>query len=360
LDRFARSAGDESSGYNDGGQWPEIIQLLRLVRSDYQGLRRQLEQVDASLAERELAMSQRLEHTVQISSGVQTLCLLPHLHGNTFARMGSTALAGTVAPAETARPPRLEVYCLGRFEIRSALGPIKRWHSARAKSVLQYLMTRPREPVIKDVLMEALWPDCDPRSANNNLKAAIHGLRQTLRSIFQDDRGLPYVVFAHGSYLVNSEIEVWLDVEQFERHWKLGQRFEKAQRVADAIHEYELAEELYHGDYLQDEAYEDWTLLRREALKDIYLIILGKLADHSLGNGDHVGCIDYSQQILATDACREDAYRRLMRCYSRLGQRNRALRWYEICQRTVETELDTAPDAETTVLYEQLLRHEVL
>ena len=133
---------------------------------------------------------------------------------------------------------------------------------------------------------------------------------------------------------------------------------EKEGKLAEAIKEFELAEALYRDDYLEDEPYEEWTLLRREALKDTYVTILGKLADHSIGAADYESCIIYCQKILVKDPCREDAYRRLMRCYSRLGQRNRALRWYEICRRTIQAELDTTPDRETTTLYHRLLRGE--
>jgi len=209
-----------------------------------------------------------------------------------------------------------------------------------------------------DVLMETLWPDCDPQSASNNLKAAIHGLRQTLSQLFGNKESFPYVHFLQGSYLMNPQVELWVDVENFEQHWTRGRHLEKADNLTEAVREYELAEALYRGDYLEDEPYEEWTLLRREALKDTYVTILGKLADRSMETNDYESCIIYCQKILAKDSCREDAYQRLMRCYSRLGRRNRALRWYEICRRTIQAELDTTPDHETTALYHRLLRDE--
>jgi len=206
--------------------------------------------------------------------------------------------------------------------------------------------------------METLWPDCDPQGASNNLKAAMYGLRNTLSRLFNKEESFPYVHFLQGSYRMNPEIELWVDVEQFEQHWAMARRLEKEGKLAEAIRELELAEALYRGEYLEDEPYEEWTILRREAVKDTYLSILGKLADHSMETADHQGCIIYCQKILAKDCCREDAYRRLMCCHSRLGHRNRALRWYEICRRTVQAELDTTPDPETMALYSQVLRNE--
>ena len=149
-----------------------------------------------------------------------------------------------------------------------------------------------------------------------------------------------------------------MDVEEFERHWLAGRLLEREGKQDDAVREYRMAEALYRGDYLEEEPYEEWALLRRESLKDTYLIILGKLADRSMDSGDYEDCILYCQKIMTKDPCREDAYRRLMRCYSRLGRKNRALRWYQICKKTIQVELDITPDEETNSLYQKVLKNE--
>ncbi len=349
---------DGSSNYGDKAQWQDTIHLLRLVQSDYQGVRNQLEKASQLLAEREAMVSQHLQYALQVSGGHRTLCLLPYEAGVTVSQIGQAILGEVASPAILPGLMRLEVRCLGRFEVRSSWKRVEQWQSIKAKSVFQYLLARTREPVIKDVLMESLWPECDPRAAGNNLKAAMHGLRQTLSRLFDEKENFHYVLFLQGSYLINPEIELWVDVEDFERHWVLGRGLEKEGKLTEAIREFQLAEALYRGDYFEEEPYEEWTLLRREALRDTYVIILGKLADYSIENADYESCIVYCQKILARDPCREDAYRRLMRCYSRLGQRNRALRWYEICRRTIQAELDTAPDRQTAALYHQLSRDE--
>jgi DNA-binding SARP family transcriptional activator len=350
------SGSDEVSSYGGGSQWQDTVHLLRLVQSDYQGVRKQLDTVSHALAERESLVSQRLQHALMASEGFRTLCLRPYAAGAAAIRLGKAILGEMAKPNVLPGIMRLEVRCLGRFEVSSGWQKVERWQSVKAKSVFEYLMSRPREPVIKDVLMETLWPGHDPQAASNNLKAAMHGLRQTIGRLFHKNESFPHVLFLQGSYLMNPEIELWVDFEEFEQHWALGRRLEKEGKVAEAIREFELAEALYRGDYLEDEPYEEWTLLRREALKDTYVIILSKLADYSMQTADYESRIIYCQKILAKDPCREDAYRWLMCCYSRLGQRNHALRWYEICRRTIQAELDTSPDRETTALYDSLLR----
>ncbi|MFC2005110.1 BTAD domain-containing putative transcriptional regulator [Chloroflexota bacterium] len=342
------------------GQWQDTIQLLKLVQSDYQGVRRQLDQVGNNLVERENLVDQRLQYALQVSRGYQPLRLVPYDTGTLVGRIGKTVLGELFQPKVLPEEIRLEIHCLGRFEISCSQKQVLHWHSVKAKSVFQYLLTNSKQPIVKEVLMEMLWPDCAPRVASNNLKAAIHGLRRTLNDLFENKRGFPCLLFLQGSYMINPEIDLWVDVEEFQQHWTLGHRFEKEGKLSQAIQEYEKAEALYMGDYLGDEPYEEWTLLRREALIDNYLLILGKLADYSIKMGDYDSCITYSQKILAKDPCREDAYRRLMYCYRQLGHRNRALRWYEICRRTVQTELDATPDPETSALYHKLLKNEPL
>ncbi len=352
---------DRDSTYpnNDSNtSWNEAIDFLQLLRKDYQTARKQLEEVNATLSEREAEIDEHLRHAVFLSSNYRPLCLAPGAGTGAMSLMGNTILGDTLSAPALPKAMRLEARMLGQFELRSNIRPVEHWQSAKAKSVFQYLMTRPRLPVIKDALMETLWPECDPESASNNLKTAVYGLKKTLAGLFYNDDNFPYIIFLQGGYLINTGIEIWIDIEDFDRHWTSGRRLERQGRLDEAAREFEAAESLYRGDYLEDEPYEEWTIQRREALKDTWLAILGKLADYAIDTADYENCIIYCQKILQKDPCREDAYRRLMRCHSRLGRRNRALDWYEIGRRTIAAEFDTAPDPETKSLYDKLLRNE--
>lgn len=347
-----------TSGYSE--HWQDTINLLRLVQSDYEVARKQIDTVSQTLAEREILASQRLQHALLVSAGYQTLCLMPYGSMTAVNQIGKTFLGAPIQTTVLSRALQLEVHCFDRFEVCSDKKKVKRWHSSKAKSILQYLMTRPREPITRDSIMEALWPEHDPQTASNNLKVAIHNLKKTLNYLLDQKENFPCILFLQGSYLINPEIDLCLDVEQFEQHWAIGRRLEREGNLTAAIKEFESAEALYQGDYLEDEPYDEWTLLRRETLKDTYLIILGKLADHAMETSDYESCIIYCQRILAKDPCREDAYRRLIRCCSRLGNKNRSLRWYEICCKTMLAELDITPDRETVALYQQLMRNEYI
>ena len=341
-------------------EWHDAVHLLRLVQDDYQGARKQLEKVSQDLADREALVNERLQYAILESTGHRTMRLVPYKVGEALSLLGSAILGGVSKPAHLPGGNRLDVHCLGRFELSYDGKSVAKWQSAKAKAAFQFVMTKPRQPVAKETLMEALWPDCDPQSANNNLKAAIHGLRQTISELIRRDDGRGQILFAQGSYLLNPQVELWIDVEEFEQHWSKGRQLEKQALFAEAAAEFELAEALYRGDYLQDEPYEEWTQLRREALRDTYLAVVAKLAGYSLEASDYESCIIYCQKILERDHCREDAYRWVMSCYSRLGQRKRALRWYEICRQSVRSELDASPDSATEALHRRLMQNEAI
>lgn len=351
-------AWDGLNSYDDTSQIHDTIRLLELVEKDYQGTRKQLENLGRTLAERETLVSQRIQNARIASKNNSCLCLLSY-QSRTMGNQLGTAILGLVKQGcILPRLMRLEIRCLDGFQVSSDGIRVERWESIKAKSLFQFLMTKPRKSLSKEMLMEALWPDCDPKVSGNNLKAAMHDLRQTFSNLFNMEQSFPYIVFTQGTYQINPEILLWLDVEQFELHYERGRLLQMEGKQNEAMREFKLAEELYKNDYLADDPYEEFTLLRREALQDVYLNILSKLADSYLYNADYENCIAYCFKILDKDPCREDAYQRIMRCYSRSGLRNRALKWYEICQKSIRTELDTEPDNETTRLYQQLLNNE--
>jgi DNA-binding SARP family transcriptional activator len=261
--------------------------------------------------------------------------------------------APTDAGSAAGGPARLRLRCLGPFEAYWGDEPILRRPAGKGRTILKYLAARPRQPVLRDVLLEVLWPEADPQVANNRLRVAMHHLRQACSTSAR--RGLgECVVFRDGCYAFNGRLEVWTDVEAFEAAWQAGARLERAGRIAEAVLCYDQAESLYRGDYLEEDPFEEWTLLRREELRGIYLTILGKLSDHWLRSGDLERAMAGWNTILARDPCREDAYRQLMLCSARVGQRSAALRWYDLCAQVLREQLRLAPEPETAELYRRI------
>jgi DNA-binding SARP family transcriptional activator len=259
---------------------------------------------------------------------------------------------GSSQPAGMARgdTSALSVHLLGRLRVTLNGTPVDEWHSGRSRSLLGYLLTH-RDPwPSREMLMSVFWPNSTHEAARNSLNVAVHGLRRDLSAATD----VPVVVFQSGSYQLRPDITLWLDVEEFEQHVEAGLRLEAAGDFPAARGEYELAVALYQGDLLADDPYEDWPLLDRERLRVVFLDVLDRLGQLYFTQQRYAPCAALCLRIIERDPCREDAHRRLMRCYERQGQPHLALRQYRVCAETLRAELDVDPAPATTALYEQI------
>ena len=189
-----------------GEQYETALDLLRLVQVDYRRARKELEDVSHRFAEREAVAGRQLRTAMSLagqlsrgreSSSSVAVCLeSPRLP---FVLEGPESLLS--APPTV---PSLEVYCLGKFRVRVNWKTVEHWPSTKAKSLLKYLIAQQGRPVPRDILMEALWPGCEPSLANNNLKAAVRALRQTLgQAHAPEGEEFAWVLFQNGSYTIN-------------------------------------------------------------------------------------------------------------------------------------------------------------
>jgi DNA-binding SARP family transcriptional activator len=246
------------------------------------------------------------------------------------------------------------VQMLGTFSMTVQDSTLK-LPASRGLSLLKYLLLHHKQKTPREVLMDVFWRDAEPEMARNNLNVAMHSLRKALRTVIF----LPVIVFEDGAYGLEPNLQIWLDVEEFERCVKGGQRLEARDQLTTAVTEYEAAISLYQGDFLEQNPYEEWTVLDRERLRVAYLDTLDRLSQIYFSQDRYAACITVCQVILTRDRCREDAHCLLMRCYSRQGQYHLALRQYQICVEALHQELDVEPTLETTKLHEQIRREHV-
>ncbi len=269
----------------------------------------------------------------------------------------ATDVAAVSAAAEPIMEPVQEpspvftIFCLGAFRVYGGERRIDNWPSRKGKSILQYMLLNRETPVGKDILMETFWPDGDPADTRRNLHQAIYSLRQSLR---QNQPDLQPIIYKQDTYLLNPEVVLWIDFEEFGRHARTGREHEAAGRRERAMEAYKVAVSLYQGDFLEEDLYEDWPAARREELRDRFIDIANRLGEHYLRREEHTAAMALSRAILTKDNCHEEAHRRLMLCYAAIGQRHLAVRQYQTCVRALREELDLAPSEATTELYRTL------
>ena len=282
--------------------------------------------------------------------GSQLTALQTMVDGGTRTRSFGDELFG-LPPVESA-PAAVQVNLLGPFQLRIGERDYCAALPGQVQTILKYLVSHRRCPVSRDALLDLLWGEADPGVASGRLRVLMHTLRRNVPCVELGFRDL--VVMSGNNFQVNPDARLWVDAEAFERHGHSGWRLVQAGFREEAAHEYEQAEALYTGDYLEDDPYSDWTLLRREALRDAYASILTMLATMSLEARDYTGTIIWAQKLLAQDNCHEDAYYLLMSSHVALGQTARAASWYTLCARTLKRELGVEPSERLRSLHDRV------
>lgn len=264
------------------------------------------------------------------------------------ASRNEKARANHLSKQEATAVP-VAVYMLGAFSV-TIQGLTLKLPSSRGLSLFKYLLLHHKQDTPREVLMDVFWPDAEPEAARNNLNVAMHNLRKAIFNVTD----LPIIIYEGGAYSLALGLQLWLDVEEFERCIKAGQRLEARDQLTAAVAEYEAAISLYQGDFLEQSPYEEWTVLDRERLRIAYLDTLDRLSQIYFEEEHYSACRSACQLILARDPCREDAHCLLMQCYSRQRQPHLALYQYQMCVEALRGELQVEPAPETTQLYNRI------
>ncbi|WP_261719373.1 AAA family ATPase [Streptomyces sp. FZ201] len=242
------------------------------------------------------------------------------------------------------REAAVRVQALGRLRVRPVGGPEWRLGSARAESLLGYLVLHRGTAHSRQHLAGVLWPESGEAQARTNLRHLLHGLRHTVPEVEQVLELTPRTVaWRAGAGCL-------LDVEEFERGLERAgttARVDRAAALADAV-------ALYTGDLLVD-CGDPWPVAERERLRGRFTDALEELGGLLHAADDQRGAADVLERLVREDPVRESAYRVLMRAYDALGDRARAVRAYHACVSALERELGVAPSAPTRAAYAGLL-----
>ncbi len=217
----------------------------------------------------------------------------------------------------------------------------------KALALLAYLAVT-RHTHTREALAALLWPDYDPGKAFAYLRRTLWELNQLL--------GDGVVLAERETVELNPQAELWLDVAEFRR--ALTQARSASASRQSVLHH---AADVYQADFLANfrlkdaPDFDEWQFLEAENLRRDLAIALQTLVDLDLADGGESDrAITLARRWLTLDSFDEAAHRALMRAYAQAGQTAAAIRQYQECARLLQAELKTAPQPETTALFEQI------
>ncbi len=249
-------------------------------------------------------------------------------------------------------PPPIRAYLLGKVRVRVGERVIsdETWSLRSARSLLLLLLITRGHAMPKERVLDILWPEAEPDVRKNALYKALHHLRRVLQPDLASGRESAYIETRGGMIGIAPSVDVWVDAdacEQALRQAAPAAGNDRRRLLREAVN-------LYGGELLPTDIYEDWPIVRREALQYAWEGAVLELAGLDLDAGEPQASVPSLELLLAIDATVETAHRALMRGYMAAGQRDRALRQYARCVAALQSELGVTPDATTQALHDAI------
>jgi DNA-binding SARP family transcriptional activator/tetratricopeptide (TPR) repeat protein len=229
---------------------------------------------------------------------------------------------------------RVEIDLLGGFAVRvdGRIIPAANWRRRQAAALVKLLALAPRRTLHREQVIDAMWPDIGLDDAAPRLHKAAHYARRAL--------GDPRALVLDGNLVsLLPDAELVVDAEVFEREARRvlavaagGSNIDRSAAVAA---------DLWKGDLLPDDPYEEWLEGPRDRLRQLHLEVLRRAGRWA--------------EVARTDTADEEANLAIARHLADSGDRRGALRQLERLERAIRTELGVTPSPAVASLRGELL-----
>lgn len=216
----------------------------------------------------------------------------------------------------------------------------------KAITLLKLVALQTHHQLLKDQAIELLWPNLPASSASTQLYKAIHHLR----GIFNNSSGASehnWIALNKSMIELSAPDGVISDIQHFENSGRKGINTQNLALLEDAV-------ATYRGELLSSDVYADWTNSPREHYRQLYIEILLELGKLYQQEDNYSVALETYRAVLELDNSIELAHQSLMKIYVGLGDRNGALRQYQMCVRALQDAIDSEPSTDTIALHQKI------
>jgi DNA-binding SARP family transcriptional activator len=211
--------------------------------------------------------------------------------------------------------------------------------------------------VAADELITRLWPDSDEESGRKKLLPLISVARRTLEPDIEP-RDSNFILRSSNGYFFDLSGQVTWDFLEFRDHAQRGRQLVQSEQWAEAVAELEKGRNLYKGDFLAEDLYQDWAIDIRREISVEYRDLLINLADACAALEQYAPAIEACEVALNKDPLLESVYRRLMRFHYCNGEKGQALKVYRDCLTLFEELFGESPTPATRQLHQAIMNDE--
>ncbi|OQY08218.1 MAG: hypothetical protein B6I22_01220 [Desulfobacteraceae bacterium 4572_123] len=246
----------------------------------------------------------------------------------------------------------IKIYTFGTLHLKIDGQDIPGFNLNRQKMLsrlLKFLIVHRKSYVPKEVIYNTFWQNYPIKSARTNL----HNLLFRMRNLLGTKHDF---IESEGENIRLLKDTYWLDADIFENYYSLGKKGLQKNDTPAALQMFEAAADLYKGDFIDFDLYDDLINQERVSLKKKFRFILHASTKLYLDIGDYHKARQSSKKLIEHDPCCESAYRLLMIACVYSGNRNEIPRVYKQLRAKLKNELSINPDNATDDLMEKLLQ----
>lgn len=249
----------------------------------------------------------------------------------------------------------ITVNTLGKFQIMNENGILNdnNIRSAMLTKLLTYMIIHREQTLTSERIASALWKDEMVDNPVNALKNLMYRLRGILKKNLGEEN---LIITKPGTYCWNTEIELVLDVEVFERLCKKAKEAESKQDIAVAIEYYERAISLYHGEFMPLITDVHWIITENTYYHSIFISAIKDLGELYVEAKMYDELEKICNDALDHDNVNEELYYYLILSQMKQNKLQQALELYEKGCKILYNELGVRNPVRLQEIYKELLK----
>ena len=246
----------------------------------------------------------------------------------------------------------MDIRLLGALDV-SAGGVAAELGPPKQRALLAILLLHVGEIVPVERLIELLWGEAAPRTADHSIQIYISDLRKALEPV----AGRRLIHRRQPGYQLDTPPES-VDANRFETLVRAGSAQLSEGERDEAIATLRSALELWRGPALSDFAYEEFAQPYVRRFHDLHLDAIEALAAAELDAGQAATVVPLLEAAIREDPLRERSRELLMIALYRAGRHAEALRTYEKLRELLVEELGLEPSPPLQQLRDRVLLHD--
>jgi len=240
--------------------------------------------------------------------------------------------------------PPLYIRMLGGFSVIAG-GRNVSFGRKKSRQLLQLLLIEKCRSLHEEVIIETLWPECDPAKGRTNLRTCVKDLRRALDP-HHEPRERSYIEYGDQHYTVVLPEGSSIDAVEFDTAIR---RLEATIQTGGTIGSDQAAAlhrtlSLFTGDLLPAQQYDSFTVEYRENLRRQFHRGCHLYADFLIDSGDYGAAERIAERGLEVDSLWGEGAQLLMLALVKQGRLFRALRVYREYAQRLQDELGLPPD----------------